>query len=245
MTDAAAPPIGGANSPETEKTNRNPSDSPAGQLSALDSLIARIFAAAQEEIARTNDDGWIMDAGAELDRLTADRPVDLSKKRATVIALAEAAINNTAQKEVFKRPETCSYTVYHTKWKFDPTFADVRDRVIAIARSHRSRIGLKSTQAAANVLDLASLPAALRLALETTNPDPNVAIRAGKEVLDRTADTASKTQTATGTIADWRADAANRRQMAAETMAAFDDADDDPETTDLPSYAEDDPDLLD
>lgn len=232
MDNARPAPIGAENQPESDETRPKENTTATQAAGAggaihpaavLDNLIARIFAAAQEEIARTNDDGWITDAAEELDRLTADKPSNLARKRQTIIALADAAINRTSQESVWRRPDTCSRKIYHEKWKSDPIFADVRDRVIAIAQDHRSRRGLKSTQAAANVLDLASLPAALRLALETTNADPNVAIRAGKEVLDRITDTAAKTSTATGTIADWRADAERRRRLADETIEAYED----------------------
>ena len=115
------------------------------------------------------------------------------------------------------------------------------------AIAHRDSAAARTLAKAAERLALAAPPAVGRLITLLNSDDEAIILRSAVAILDRAGiETGPKSQTAASMeIADWRADAANRRQLAAETMAAFDELDDDGNPPDLPSYEEEDPDLLD
>lgn len=180
----------------------------------------------------------------ELNRLTGPHT---EKQKRTILALVDARLAGRTEESVWSIPGTCNRTTYHLKWKKQEPFASVLDNCTRAAIAHRDSAAARALAQAAERLALAAPPAVGRLITLLNSDDEAIILRSAVAILDRAGiETGPKSQTAASMeIADWRADAANRRQMAAETMAAFDDAEDGPNTTDLPSYAEDDPDLLD
>ena len=125
---------------------------------------------------------WESQAAAELDRL--DNP-HATKKRATIIALVDARLAGKTEESVWQRDETCSRSVYHEKWKKDPTFADVLTKVTALARQWHNGRSLRALAQAAERLALAS-PVAVAKAIAMLNSlDDQVALRAAFGILDR------------------------------------------------------------
>ena len=181
---------------------------------------------------------------AQLDRLSGQH---IEKQRRTILALVDARLAGRTEESVWSIPGTCNRTTYHLKWKKQEPFASVLDACTKAARAHRDGASARALAQAAERLALAAPPAVGRLITLLNSDDEAIILRSAVAILDRAGiETGTKTTTsATMEIADWRADAANRRQLAAETMAAFDELDDDGNPPDLPSYEEEDPDLLD
>ncbi len=108
-------------------------------------------------------DSWIPVAVAELAKL--DEP-HREKKRATIIALVDAALAGSSEEMLWDRdrhPETCSRTIYHNKWKKDPTFAGVLQAVLKLAQTWQDTQELRALATAARRLRLASPDAADQL----------------------------------------------------------------------------------
>ena len=125
---------------------------------------------------------WQSIAAAELARLI---PPHETKKRATIMALVDARLAGTSQDLVFDRPECCSRTVYHGKWKKDPIFVEVLTNVTKLARDWKDGEGLRALGEAARRLAIAS-PVAVTKAMQMMNSlDDQVALRAAFGILDR------------------------------------------------------------
>lgn len=136
---------------------------------------------------------WETLAASELDRLTNPHA---AKKRATVIALVDARIAGRPEETVWTLPETCSRTVYHTKWKRDPVFAEVLEQVTAAARQWRDGTALRALAQAAERLALASPVAVARAIALLQSSDEQVVLRAAFGILDRAGvETAVKSRT--------------------------------------------------
>lgn len=127
-------------------------------------------------------DTWIEAATTALERL--DNPHQ-RKKRDTVIALVDARLAGRSEETVWERPETCSRTVYHTKWKHDPTFAAVLAEVSAIAQRWQDTRALRALQSAAERMALASPVAAAKLIGLMNADDAAIVLRAATAILDR------------------------------------------------------------
>lgn len=82
------------------------------------------------------------------------RPPHVDKKRATVLALVEARLAGVSEETVWGRPETCSRSIYHGKWRREPLFSDVLEHVTGLAREWQSGLRLASLEAAAERLAL-------------------------------------------------------------------------------------------
>lgn len=125
---------------------------------------------------------WESQAAAELDRLINPHA---AKKRATVIALVDARIAGRPEETVWALPDTCSRTVYQTKWKRDPVFSEVLERVTAAARTWRDGQGLRALAQAAERLALASPVAVARAIALLQSEDDRVVLSAAFGILDR------------------------------------------------------------
>ena len=127
---------------------------------------------------------WIDAVAAELDRL--ENP-HRDKKRATILAIVDARLAGKSEETVWepRRAETCSRSIYHQKWKFDPVFADVLERVSKAARDYQDGRALRALRQAAERLALAS-PVAVATAIDALRAeDANVRLRAAFGILDR------------------------------------------------------------
>lgn len=184
---------------------------------------------------------WRTQAAAELARFTGRHA---AKQRATVVALVDAHLAGTPEEEVWRRPETCSRTVYHTKWKKDATFADVLETVETLARDWKANETVRELAEAARRLALAS-PVAVTKVIEvistghiefrdrygnvirTENASMTDVLRAAFGILDRAGiETAVKgSSEVTGvelSLDEWKRQQAERRQQAAEALADVD-----------------------
>lgn len=140
---------------------------------------------------------WIDAVAAELDRL--ENP-HRDKKRATILAIVDARLAGRSEETVWhpRRPETCSRSVYHNKWKFEPVFADVLERTSKAARDYQDGRALRALRQAAERLALAS-PVAVNTAIDALRAeDANVRLRAAFGILDRAGiETSTKSTVAT------------------------------------------------
>lgn len=125
---------------------------------------------------------WESQAAAELDRLTNPHA---AKKRATVLALVDARIAGRSEETVWALPETCNRSIYHTKWKHDPTFAEVLAKVTSLARTWKDGASLRALSRAAERLALASPVAVARAIAMLQSNDEQVVLRAAFGILDR------------------------------------------------------------
>lgn len=148
------------------------------------------------------DPTWLQAAADQLDKLANPHR---EKKRATIIALVDARLAGRSEESVWDRPETCSRTIYHNKWKHDPTFAGVLDAVTRAARQHNDLRTLRALSEAAERLALASPLAAARLLGLLQSTDENVLHRAAVAILDRAGvETAAKNAPgATNIVLSW------------------------------------------
>lgn len=136
---------------------------------------------------------WESQAAAELDRLTAPHA---AKKRTTIVALVDARLAGRTEESVWQRDDTCSRSVYHEKWKKDPTFADVLGKVTALARQWQDGRSIRALALAAERLALASPVAVAKAITLMSSADEQIAIRAAFGILDRAgAATATKATT--------------------------------------------------
>lgn len=127
-------------------------------------------------------DNWQEQAAAELDRLTNPHA---TKKRATVLALVDARISGRSEETVWELKETCNRSIYHTKWKRDPVFADVLAKVTDLARTWKDGESLRALSEAARRLALASPAAVARAIAMLQSGDEQVVLRAAFGILDR------------------------------------------------------------
>lgn len=130
---------------------------------------------------------WINVAANELTRFAGQEHEQ--KRRDTVVALVAARLNGTPEEAVWERKEVCSRKVYHQKWKFDPTFADVLNNVTRLARDWKARLFLSD---AAHTLAINAQRAADRVVELMESTSGHVALAAAFGLLDRNKETAAK-----------------------------------------------------
>ena len=168
---------------------------------------------------------WETAAAAELSRLEGRHA---TKMRATVIALVDARLAGTIEEDVWRRADTCSRTVYHTKWKKDPTFAEVLTSVERMAREWKDGEAVRALGLAAKRLALASPVAVARAISMLHDADSNVVLRAAFGILDRAGvETAAKSSSETTTteisLDEWKRQQSDRKAQAAATIDDFAD----------------------
>ena len=127
---------------------------------------------------------WLTTATAALDRL--DGP-HARKKRATIIALVDAHLAGKPEVTVWepRRAETCSKTIYDTKWKKEPVFAEVLATVDKLAADFRDNEELRALLSARRRLALASPVAVGRLVALLQSADEAIVARVSTAILDR------------------------------------------------------------
>mgnify|MGYP000891297372 FL=1 len=130
-------------------------------------------------------DEWISAATGQLERLAGER--HYSKMRGTIIAIVGARLAGESEETVWepRRPETCSRSIYHGKWKKAPLFADVLEQVHALAVKFQDGKSLRAKQQAAERLALAAPVAVATAIREMQSEDPAVRLRAAFGILDR------------------------------------------------------------
>lgn len=132
-----------------------------------------------------NDDykqEWIEEAAELLQQITGRAA---QKKRATIIALVEARINNRPDATAFEKTGTGHMITYHQRWKTDPTFSRVLAEVERLALHWHSLQQAKHLAATAEKLAQLAPVAADVLAEAMKSPDMVVALKAAFGVLDR------------------------------------------------------------
>lgn len=126
---------------------------------------------------------WMEAVGDALDGLSGPH---LQKKRNTILGLVDARLSGIPEERVFERPDTCSRTIWHTKWKHNPDIAGRLERIYQAALRWQNERGLRALMQAQERLALAS-PIAVEKLIErlATSEDENVTIRAAIAILDR------------------------------------------------------------
>lgn len=168
---------------------------------------------------------WESLAASELDRLTNPHA---TKKRATIIALVDARIAGRSEETVWALPDTCNRSIYHGKWKKDPVFAEVLERVTGLARTWKDGAALRALSQAAERLALASPVAVGRAIAMLQSEDEQVVLRAAFGILDRAGvETAAKSKMEVDSIEmsleEWRATQKQRQQAATQALEDFAD----------------------
>ncbi len=131
-----------------------------------------------------SESGWKKKAVAELARLNDERWAD--KMKTTIVALVDAHLAGISEETVWGRPETCSRTVYHQKWKKQPLFAEVLAEVNGLARDWKDNESVYALEDAARALKLATPDAVKRLVAIMAQADDLTNSRlAAVAVLDR------------------------------------------------------------
>ena len=125
---------------------------------------------------------WIDVATEQLSRL--ENP-HREKKRATIIALVDARLAGATEESVWTQPQCCSRNTYHSKWKKDPVFADVLDKVYHMARDWNDGRSVRALAEAAERLALASPAAVSRIIQRLNSEDESIILRAAFGILDR------------------------------------------------------------
>ena len=188
---------------------------------------------------------WTAAATEALGRLAGER--HYHKMRNTILALVDARLAGRSEETVWERDDTCSRNTYHAKWKRQALFVEVLAKVEKIAREWNDTEELRALREASRALALASPEAAEQLGrLAATGQVRRVRQGADGElvseyevagtgdirlaamaVLDRAGkETALKQDVVTWTPEQWRREAADRKGLAARTLAEFDDEDD-------------------
>lgn len=161
---------------------------------------------------------WETAATEALARLTEPH---LSKKRATIIALVDARLTGVSEETVWKRPDTCSRNIYHSRWKRDPVFFEVLETVTGLARKWQDSRGARALASAAERLALASPVAVARLIEKLQSADEAIVLRAAMGILDRAGvDTAVKSKSEVANTHSLDADQFAALSAAAKTKAA-------------------------
>lgn len=129
------------------------------------------------------------------------RGTHLVKKRATVMALVDARLAGRSEESVWRLPEVCNRSTYHSKWKHDPVFAAVLDEVTQLAREWKDTRAMDALRESAEQLALAT-PEAVAVAIRLlSDPDGHVQLRAAFGILDRAGfETATKGSADPGTL---------------------------------------------
>lgn len=125
---------------------------------------------------------WIEEAADLLGRITGRAA---PKKRATIVALVEARINNRPDATAFDRADTGHMITYHRQWKHEPVFRDVLAEVERLALHWRNLQQARYLAATAEKLAQLAPAAADVLAEAMKSPDFAIALRAAFGVLDR------------------------------------------------------------
>lgn len=101
----------------------------------------------------------------------------------TIIALAGARYKGETYASVWERPDTCNINTYYQKWKRDPLFASVLDRVMDVIGSHSLREEVTSLAKARRMI-VEAAPAAAEKHIELVkHPNPFVALQASGRIL--------------------------------------------------------------
>lgn len=108
------------------------------------------------------------------------------KKRQTIIALVEAELAGDPEETVWSRPDTCSRSTYHARWKRNKQFTRVLALVRDIARKYASAAPAAAMIKARRTMQLGTAPAATRTVRELDNEDGNIALKAAKMIIDAT-----------------------------------------------------------
>ncbi len=118
----------------------------------------------------------------------------LEKKKATILAIVDARLSGQAEERVFERPDTCSRTVWHTKWKRDAEIGGRAERIFQAASEWRDNRTLLALAEAVETLQLSAPDAVNRLvAIMNQAADLTNSRLAAVAVLDRAGtSTASK-----------------------------------------------------
>lgn len=125
---------------------------------------------------------WIDLAQTELARITG---LHYQRKRNTILALVEARLAGRSEESVWTLPATCSRNTYHSKWKHDPTFANVLKLVTEMATTWQSGRRLAALEEAAEQLALSAPDAVKRLVELLKSQDPKTQRMAAINILDR------------------------------------------------------------
>lgn len=130
-------------------------------------------------------DDWLQAAAHELDRLRGH--ARYGKMRGTIIAIVSARLAGESEETVWspRRPETCTRSVYHGKWKKNPLFAEVLENVDRIARQYVDGRALRARAVAAERLAMAAQYAVNVIIKELQHEDAAVRLRAAFGILDR------------------------------------------------------------
>lgn len=126
---------------------------------------------------------WTVAAQGALSRLDGEQWAD--KKKATIIALVDAHLAGRSEETVWSKPETCSRTVYHQRWKRNPLFAEVLAEVDGLAKGWRDGRSLRALNDAADMLALAAPVAVGKLLKRLKSTDESIVVRAAIAILDR------------------------------------------------------------
>lgn len=130
---------------------------------------------------------------ADLERL--DGLQHEQRRRQTILALVDARLAGRSEETVWDRPETCSRSTWHGKWKRDLLMQDVLASVERAARRWTDTRTLRALAEASERLQLASPAAAGKAISLMLSDDDRVALQAAFGVLDRAGvETAPKQQ---------------------------------------------------
>lgn len=117
------------------------------------------------------------------------------KRKQTILALVDARLAGRSEETIWERPETCSRSTWHGKWKKQPIMQDVLASVDRAARRWSDTKAIRALADASERLQLASPAAAGKAISLMLSQDDRVALQAAFGVLDRAGvETAPKTQ---------------------------------------------------
>lgn len=106
------------------------------------------------------------------------------KKRDTVIALVEAELAGEPEETVFKRPDTCSRSTYHHRWKKNKQFTRILALARDIARKYHSAQQAAAMLEARRTMQLGSAPAARVMVDTLQDDDSRVALSAARAIIE-------------------------------------------------------------
>lgn len=146
-------------------------------------------------------ESWRIEAQAHLERITGHLA---AKKRQTVAVIVETRLAGQGLDRAFLgRRDTCSRTVWHSKWKHDPIIADVLETVLNLALTWQANRASHALAQAADDLALATPNAARALIQLLTNEEARERRQAAVAILDRASTlTASKSTVDVSQLSD-------------------------------------------
>jgi hypothetical protein len=179
------------------------------------------------------DSDWTQHAAEILNDLDGQHA---EKKRATILALVTARLEQRTEESVWSDPNVCSRKTYHTNWKKDQKFSAALADVTRFAQGWKNQKSARALRDAADRLAMLAGPAVTVLGRTLTSEDEAIALRAALAILDRAGiETAQKgeiVQVETNLDA-WREETERRRleidAMLLEADAAEADAGEDME----------------